>query len=127
MHDFTNKRILVAGGSRSIGLAVLQAFAYHNARIAINYLSNHKMTEETLASLKGKGHVALQFDISKSDDARRLVDDAIKTLLGGLDIIVNNARGWHLSSHRKNGLLGVEWQAVWKKTLELNLRMHQQT
>lgn len=118
MYDFSNKRVLVTGGSRGIGRAVSVAFARQNACVAINYLSNHDAANDTLADLQGNGHVVLQADIAKPDSAKKLVDETIGSL-GGLDIVVNNAGigTYHLIEDTDYET----WQAMWKETIALNL------
>jgi len=116
--DFTNKKVLVTGGSRGIGRAVAHGFATRGARVAINYLSNRAAAEETLADLPGGSHAMIQADVADPESAQRMVTSAINTL-GGLDIAVNNAGIWidHVVEDVDYG----EWQDSWRKVLDANL------
>ncbi|MBS3737582.1 SDR family NAD(P)-dependent oxidoreductase [Mesohalobacter halotolerans] len=90
MNDFKDKTVLITGGSRGIGKATALAFAEQGARVGINFKSNRKAAEETLAELSGKGHELFQFDISKKDAQRQLIDDVVSKF-DQLDVSVNNA------------------------------------
>ncbi|MCP5102094.1 MAG: SDR family NAD(P)-dependent oxidoreductase, partial [bacterium] len=88
--EFAGKRVLVTGGSRGIGRAVAEQFARYRASVAINYNTNLKAAEETLAMLPGGPHAVIQADIRKPGSVQRLIDTTVEQL-GGLDIVVNNA------------------------------------
>ena len=88
--DFSDKKILVTGGSRGIGRAIATGFSQKGARLAINYLTNSEGAELTHAKLTGEGHIAIQGDVAKAIEVEQLVKKAIAAL-GGLDIVVNNA------------------------------------
>ena len=118
MPDFTDKTVLVTGGSRGIGRAISQAFAIRNARIAINYRTNEKAARDTLKSLEGNDHILVQADVSDPDECRRMVDEVINKL-GKLDIVVNNAGGG--ADHPVDNVGYEEWQDAWRETLDVNL------
>ena len=52
--DFTNKTVLVTGGSRGIGKAIAFAFAKKGARVAVLFRSDQVSADKTLAELEGK-------------------------------------------------------------------------
>ena len=54
--DFTEKTILITGGSGGIGRAICQAFAKANGTVAVHYNSNEDGAKSTLQSLEGEGH-----------------------------------------------------------------------
>jgi NAD(P)-dependent dehydrogenase (short-subunit alcohol dehydrogenase family) len=116
--DFTGKQVLITGGSRGIGRACAQVFASDGARVAVNYRSNEAAARDTIASLAGDGHVALQADVSRPDETERLVEEVV-TALGALDIVVNNAGLW--IGHPLDEVDYDEWQDAWRRTLDLNL------
>jgi NAD(P)-dependent dehydrogenase (short-subunit alcohol dehydrogenase family) len=87
---FNNKTVLITGGSRGIGKATALAFAEQGAKVAINYRSNKKAAQETLALLSGEGHQLFQYDISDKNSQQQLIEDVIGHF-GKLDILVNNA------------------------------------
>ena len=118
MADFSDKAVLVTGGSRGIGRAISQAFANLNARVAINYRTNKKAAIDTLNSLEGNGHILVQADVSDPAECRRMVDEVINKL-GKLDIVVNNAGGG--ADHPVDNVGYDEWQDAWRETLDVNL------
>ena len=66
--DFSNKSVLVTGGSRGIGQAIAVDFANNGARVAIVYRSNSEAAQTTLNQLSGSGHCLIQGDVSIADD-----------------------------------------------------------
>lgn len=88
------KVALVTGGGTGMGRAISLKFASEGADLIVNYSRRAKEAGET-AEAAGKLGVrafAIQADVSQDNEARRLVEEAVKRL-GRLDILVNNA-GW---------------------------------
>ncbi|MBU1727483.1 MAG: 3-oxoacyl-[acyl-carrier-protein] reductase [Candidatus Omnitrophica bacterium] len=87
-----NKVAIVSGGTRGIGRGICLMLAQEGADVAFTYL---KSVDEA-ASLKkeieksGVKALALQVDVRDFDKTKEAVEN-VKTTLGGLDIIVNNA------------------------------------
>jgi glucose 1-dehydrogenase len=86
------KRAVVTGSGRGIGRAIAVRFAREGADVVINDLDIQGTARETLAQVEAAGRrgVLIQADLSQADQARRLIDDAVRQL-GPLDILVNNA------------------------------------
>lgn len=116
--DFSDKKVLVTGGSRGIGRACAIGFAERGARVAVNYLGNRDAAEATISELPGEGHVMLQADVSDSAAVEGLVAAAVEAL-GGLDVVVNNAGIW--VDHILEDVDYDEWQDAWSRVLEANL------
>lgn len=87
-----SKTALVTGSSRGIGRAIAERLAADGAAVVINYTRSSKKAEETVSRIRTRGGraIAIQADVSKSDDVRRLFDQAEKAF-GPLDIVVANA------------------------------------
>ncbi len=115
---FTDKTVLVTGGSRGIGRAVATGFAARGARVAVNYLSNSDAADETITAMEGGPHFAVQADVSDPASVQRLFDEVIDAL-GGIDIVVNNAGIYRY--HRVEEVDYNEWQSAWRETLDTNL------
>ena len=113
-----NRAVLVTGGARGIGRAVVEAFVALGDRVAVHYGSSGRAAEELVASLGGSGHVSVQADLRSADDVRRAVDFAAAQL-GGLDVLVNNAGIF--VAHPPTTTSYEDWQAVWADTLGTNL------
>jgi len=117
MFDLSRKVALVTGGSRGIGRAVSLALAKQSAAVAVNYASNEAAAREVVQQIEGCGGkaVVLQGDVSKAEDAKRLVDQTVAAL-GGLHILVNNA-----GLTRDDLVLRMSEEA-WDRVMEVDLR-----
>ena len=87
-----NKSVVITGGSRGIGRACACLFASKGYNVLIGYNKNEEAAEAVLAEIKKYGVkcAAYRADISKKDEARRLISKAMFEF-GGVDVLVNNA------------------------------------
>jgi len=116
--NFTNKNVLVTGGSRGIGLEISKAFAKAGARVIMVYPSNRDRAEQAIQALSGSGHMHVACDVSDPNQVASLFDQ-IKGGYGSLDIAVNNAgMGYH---HPVDQSSYDEWQAGWGQIIGTNL------
>ncbi|HWI78712.1 MAG TPA: glucose 1-dehydrogenase [Ramlibacter sp.] len=86
------QRAVVTGASSGIGAAVARAFGAAGASVIVNYRSQAREADEVVKVITDQGGAAfaVQADISKQDDCKRLFEQAIQHL-GGVDILVANA------------------------------------
>ena len=86
------KVAVVTGASKGIGAAIAQHLAAEGAAVVVNYASSKAGADRVVAEITGNGGraVAVQGDLSKPADIRRLFAEA-KKAFGRLDILVNNA------------------------------------
>lgn len=87
-----NKFALVTGSSRGIGRAIAERLAANGATVVINYTSNRQHAQEVVSNIIATGGkaVAIQADVSKPGEVKRLFDESEKAF-GPLDIVVANA------------------------------------
>ncbi|MBB3020487.1 3-oxoacyl-[acyl-carrier protein] reductase [Microvirga lupini] len=92
LSDLKNKRVLVTGSSTGIGAAVAQGFARFGARVVVHYNSSAAEAEAVVAAIRNQGGEAqmVSGNVSSSATAKAVVDEAA-SLLGGLDVLINNA------------------------------------
>ncbi|WP_245601854.1 SDR family NAD(P)-dependent oxidoreductase [Hamadaea tsunoensis] len=112
------RAILVTGGARGIGRAIVEAFAAGGDRVAIHYRGSAASAAELRDALPGEGHAVVQGDMADPASVRAMVDGAAEAL-GGLDVLVNNAAMY--TTHPVLEVSYEEWQAEWRATLDTNL------
>ena len=83
---------VVTGASKGIGAAIAEHMAAAGAAVVVNYASSRAGADAVVKRIResdGKA-VAVQADVSKLEDIRRLFAET-KKAFGKLDILVNNA------------------------------------
>jgi 3-oxoacyl-[acyl-carrier protein] reductase len=116
MSKLTDKVAVVTGASKGIGAAIAKTLAAHGAAVVVNYVSSKSgadLVVEAITSAGGRA-VAVQGDVSKSAEAKGLVDAAIATY-GRLDILVNN------SGVYKFGTLEAITEAQFRRMFDINV------
>lgn len=111
-----NKIAIVTGSSRGIGKAIAGCFLKSGAKVILNGRTAENL-EKTANEFAAAGFSILpvQADVSKPEEAKRLLDAAIEKY-GRLDILVNNAGVF------KNSLLARMDENEWDWVIENNLK-----
>lgn len=111
-----NKVIIVTGGSRGIGKAIVEDLAVAGAKVLFTYRSSAEAAE---AIAEATGATAIQADVADEAACQALV--ARTEALGGLDAVVNNA------GITRDGLMlrmpDSDWDAVLRTNLDGTFRM----
>jgi 3-oxoacyl-[acyl-carrier protein] reductase len=83
---------LVTGAGRGFGRAIAVALAEAGADVVVNYQASAAAAAEVVGEIEGRGRtaVAVQADVSRDEDVRRLVETA-RQRFGAIDVLVNNA------------------------------------
>ncbi len=98
---------LVTGGSRGIGRAIAVELAQAGAQVVVGYRTGAEEAEQVAKEIGGR---AVQADVSESEQAARLVEDA-----GDIDILVNNA------GLTRDGLIARMSDEDWRTVIDTNL------
>jgi glucose 1-dehydrogenase len=92
------KVALVTGAASGIGKAIAIEMARQGASVVVNYHSEKDPGQPVVDKITGSGGqaLAIQADVSKSDDINRMVQQAVEKF-GKIDVLVNNAGIEHQS------------------------------
>ena len=107
-NEFKQKRILVTGGTKGMGEAIVRRFALAGARVATTARS--RLPDGQAPAL------FIQEDIASSMGVKKVVDK-IAADWGGIDILVNNVGG----SSAPSGGFAALTDEHWQEALNLNL------
>ncbi len=112
---------LVTGAAKGIGLATATHFLELGAHVLLSDVDQAGLTiaQATLAARFGRRCAAFAADVTRAEEAKRIVA-AVVDAFGGLDVVVSNA------GNAPSGLLHTEaGEAALLRSLELNLLSHQ--
>ncbi len=92
MSKLAGKVAVVTGASKGIGAGIARGLGAAGAAVVVSYGSDRDGAARVVADIKDKGGkaIAVQADVSKSADVKRLFDET-KRAFGRLDVLVNNA------------------------------------
>ena len=92
MNKLTGKVAIVTGASKGIGAAVSKALAKAGAAVTVNYSADKEGAERTVTEITREGGkaIAIQANVSKATDVKRLFEETRKAF-GSVDVLVNNA------------------------------------
>jgi len=115
--DLSDTTVLVTGGTRGIGRAIVDSFAAAGARVAFTYRSSTDEAEALVDALTDQGTEAfsLQGDVADFDVAQSHVD-AVLDRWDTLDVLVNNA------GITRDGLMLRLQEEDWDAVLDTNLK-----
>jgi len=97
MGELEGKVAIVTGASKGIGAAIAKGLGAAGAAVVVNYASSREGADRVVAAITGKGGraIAVQGDVAKTADVRRLFEETQRAF-GTLDVLVNNAGVYQL-------------------------------
>lgn len=91
MNRLNDKVAVITGGNSGVGAETARLFADEGAKVVISARRKDKLEEVAAEIAENGGEVlAVACDISKPEDAKRLIEETIREF-GQIDILVNNA------------------------------------
>lgn len=109
--ELSGKTALITGSSRGIGRAIAEVLHAEGCRVALNARNAGDLTAAAFAL---PGAVAIAGDVTKPEEAKRIVAQATDAL-GRIDILVCNVGSGHSVAP------GAETQEEWQRVFALNL------
>lgn len=110
------KTVLVTGGSRGIGKAIVYAFANAGYNVILNYNQSEQSAREIVKDLEDCTGIVEMFkaDVSCREEVDAMVEYVVKEF-GNIDVVVNNAGVSHV------GLFQDIEEDEWKRVIDVNL------
>ena len=112
-----SKTAIVTAASRGIGRSIAKRLAEDGFAIVVSFASNAHAAKETVAEITDSGGqaVAIQADVTKEDDVKRLFESSLKEF-GQIDVVVNSAGIMPLSPIARGDV------ETFDETIRINLR-----
>ncbi len=87
-----DKVAVVTGASKGIGASIAKHLASEGAAVAVNYATSKEGADRVVSEIVKNGGkaIAIQADMSKQSDIKRLFSETLKAF-AKLDILINNA------------------------------------
>lgn len=130
LFDFTDKKVLITGGSRGLGRQMALAFAARGADIIIASRKLEKC-QEVVAEIEALGRkgVAIAVDATNWDEMDRLADEAYAAF-GHIDILVNNAGkspaipSHEITERQFDGVVDLNFKGPFRLAANIGKRMY---
>jgi 3-oxoacyl-[acyl-carrier protein] reductase len=90
--NLAGKVALVTGGGTGLGREISLQLASKGCDVAVNYSRSEEDAAQTVKEIQalGRRSIAVQADVSQSDQVGRMVEQVVDQL-GGLQVLINNA------------------------------------
>jgi short-subunit dehydrogenase len=87
--NFSNKVVIVTGGTDGIGKAMVETLLHQGAKVATCGRNHDKLYQLQSKSPSSSLHTMV-CDVSNENDCKRFIETTIK-FFGGIDVLINNA------------------------------------
>ncbi len=111
------KKVIVTGGSRGIGKAIVEQLASEGCSVVFNYNASSASAEAIVETIRANGGEAWTFqaDVSDFDQAQELIEKAKEVFGGEIDGLVNNA------GITRDQSLAMMSKEEWNSVIDINL------
>jgi NAD(P)-dependent dehydrogenase (short-subunit alcohol dehydrogenase family) len=117
MQDFTDKIVMITGGTGNLGQATARAFAEAGARVAVVDRNREKQRSTYADWVDSDRHILVSpYDLTQVDGAESAVREVVK-LAGAIDVLVNAIGGY-----RAGDTTAETSPETWDGMMELNAR-----
>jgi 3-oxoacyl-[acyl-carrier protein] reductase len=116
--DLTGKTVLVTGGARGIGEAIVRMLAARGAKIILNFATSRDRADRIAGELGAANCRSIQADLADWRQIRALWHESL-AWNGRIDVLVNNAGIRHAASFAETPM--EEWDRYWAEAFRVNL------
>ena len=115
--EFEGRSVIVTGGTRGIGKAIVMELARRGANVAFNYSKSADDADKLKVGIQGLGikAFAAQCDVANTDAAADFVGQ-VKDAFGAIDALVNNA------GITRDQLIMRMKEEDWDSVIDINLK-----
>jgi len=110
-YDYTNKIVLVTGGTGALGRAITAAFIASDAKVVSSYVIDREIEKENKAAVE-----LIKTDVTKEEEVAKLVLSVISKY-GRIDVLVNVVGGY-LGGKSVSELDEKEWDLMMTMNLK---------
>lgn len=103
--------VLVTGGARGVGAAVIRAFAREGARVVINFRASEDAARELVDEFPEQA-VALRADVTDREAVVEMVAMAQDIFGAPVTTVVNNALDYSFNGDARSQLTDIDWSEI---------------
>jgi len=103
--------VLVTGGARGVGAAVIRAFAREGARVVINFRASEDAARELVDEFPEQA-VALRADVTDREAVMEMVGMAQDIFGAPVTTVVNNALDYSFNGDARSQLTDIDWSEI---------------
>lgn len=103
--------VLVTGGARGVGAAVIRAFAREGARVVINFRASEDAARELVDEFPEQA-VALRADVTDREAVMEMVAMAQDIFGAPVTTVVNNALDYSFNGDARSQLTDIDWSEI---------------